>query len=526
MQFNSLAFCVFFAVTVAVHYLVRPRWRWLWLLIASLVFFGYFCYSTYRPETTPLATYIWNILLVIFSLVSVVLLDYFLGIYIDEHKESRPRAAKIALVAGILYPLILLLFFKYTNFLNQTIAQIAAFMHLHYPFRILRIVVPLGISYYTFHSISYLVDIYRGDERAQRHFGMFALYILFFCKMVSGPIERSRRLIPQFREIPGFEYGRVMDGLKLMAWGFFQKLVIADRAAIVVNEVFQRPQDYWGIYLIVAVLCFVFQVYCDFSGYSDIAIGAAQVLGIRLSINFRRPYLATSIADLWRRWHITLIAWLRDYFYIPMGGKRVSRLRWQYNIFATFILSGIWHGANWTYITWAGLNGLYILISIWTEGIRSRIVSLVGISRFARVHRAVKIACTFLPFWFAAIFFRANSMTDAIYIVRHLFTGLDDLFRTLLALDYEGLKSFLVVPNKNTFLGFSKPAFLPEMLTLLLAIIVMQVIHVIQEVTNERMRDIIARKPWYVQWILYYGLIASIVFLGVFSNQQFLYFVY
>ncbi len=209
-----------------------------------------------------------------------------------------------------------------------------------------------------------------------------------------------------------------------------------------------------------------------------------------------------------------------------MGGKRVSRWRWQYNVFVTFILSGIWHGANWTYITWAALNGFYILFSIWTEKIRLTITSAIGLTRIPMAHRILKIISVFLLFWFAAIFFRANSTADAFYIIAHFFTGFDDLLRAFMAMDYVRFKSFLVVPNKTTFLGFSKPAFLPEMITLALSILVMLVIHVIQEVKNERMRDMIARRPWYVQWALYLGLVLSIFYLGVYSNQQFLYFIY
>lgn len=526
MQFNSIEFMIFLPVVAVLYYSMRHRWRWAWLLAASIVFFGFFCYSVYNPARMTHARYALNIVAIIASVASVVILDYYLGIFIEKHRETNPKKAKIAIAVGIVFPLLLLLFFKYLNFLNQTIAQIAQFLSLHYPMKVLQVIIPLGISYYTFHSISYLVDIHRGKHPAERHFGLFTLYMLFFAKMVAGPIERAGRLIPQFREERPFNYAQVMDGLKLMAWGFFQKLVIADRAAIVVNEVFNHPQDYWGVYLIIGSFCFVFQVFCDFSGYSDIAIGTAQVFGIRLSINFRRPYFSSSIAELWRRWHITLIAWLRDYVYIPMGGKRVSRWRWQYNVFVTFILSGIWHGANWTYITWAALNGFYILFSIWTEKIRLTITSAIGLTRIPMAHRILKIISVFLLFWFAAIFFRANSTADAFYIIAHFFTGFDDLLRAFMAMDYVRFKSFLVVPNKTTFLGFSKPAFLPEMITLALSILVMLVIHVIQEVKNERMRDMIARRPWYVQWALYLGLVLSIFYLGVYSNQQFLYFIY
>ena len=227
--------------------------------------------------------------------------------------------------------------------------------------------------------------MYRGIQKAERHFGIFSLYILFFPKIVAGPIERAQNLIPQFYEEKKFDYARIKDGLLLIAWGLFKKLVIADRAAIVVNEVYGDPYGYPGIYLIIAHLSFIFQVYCDFSGYSDMAIGIAQIMGFKLTDNFRRPYLSSSIAELWRRWHITMISWFRDYVYIPMGGNRVAKWRWQYNTFITFILSGFWHGANWTFITWSALNALHILISIWTAPVRKKLMEICQFEKISLI---------------------------------------------------------------------------------------------------------------------------------------------
>ena len=489
----------------------------MWLLVSSIFFFGYLYYVSYAPENA------FRYACIAVSLLAVILADYFIAILIDRSASTGKGNPRVYLIIGISFSILLLFLFKYLNFFNQTVAGIAGLFHLHYPLRILKILVPLGISYYTFHSLSYLIEVYRGVQKPERHLGIFSLYILFFPKMVAGPIERPQNLLPQFRAEHSFDYTRIMDGMKLMAWGFFKKIVIADRAAIVVNEVFNRPQDYWGVYLIIATLCFVFQVYCDFSGYSDIAIGAAQVFGITLTVNFRRPYLSTSIPDLWRRWHISLISWFRDYVYIPMGGNRVSKFRWQYNIFLIFFLSGIWHGANWTFIIWASLNGFYSLCSIWTESLRNKVTRMIGLTKIPVFHRMLKILITFLLFTFAAIFFRANTTTDALYIITHLFTGIGDLLKTLLAMNYEMFKSYLVIQNKTTFLGFAKPAFLPEMITLACAIVAMEIIQIIQENSDRRMRDIISQKPWFVQWALYYGLVFAIIFLGM-SGQQFIYF--
>lgn len=517
MQFNSIEFLIFFPAVAVVYYLLPHARRWIWLLASSIFFFCYLYYISYTPENA------FRYACITAALLSVILLDYFIAIQIEKSKSTGRGNPRVYLIIGVSFSLALLFLFKYLNFFNQTIAQIAGILHLHYPLNILKILVPLGISYYTFHSLSYLIEVYRGVQKPERHLGIFSLYILFFPKMVAGPIERPQNLLSQFREEHHFDYCRVMDGLKLMAWGLFKKIVIADRAAIIANEVYNRPQDYWGVYLIIATLCFIFQVYCDFSGYSDIAIGGAQVFGITLSENFRRPYLSTSIPDLWRRWHISLISWFRDYVYIPLGGNRVSRFRWQFNIFLIFFLSGIWHGANWTFVIWASLNGFYSLCSIWTESLRKKIVLFLRLAKIPAIHRAMKILMTFLLFTFAGIFFRANTTTDALYIITHLFTGIGDLLKTLLAMNYELFKSYLVIQNKTTFLGFAKPAFLPEMITLALAIVAMEIIQLIQENSTRRMRDIISQKPWYVQWILYYCLVFAILFLGM-SGQQFIYF--
>jgi alginate O-acetyltransferase complex protein AlgI len=524
MLFNSFEFLIFFLIVLVIYFLLPHRLRWIWLLVSSFFFFGYSYYQYSDPVHFPYPNNVYWYMFNAFAVISTIVVNYYCAIFIEKSKSTNSRYSKIILILGIAYPLLLLFLFKYLNFFNQTIYYIADFLNLKYPEHLLRLIIPLGISYYTFHVISYLVDVYKGVQKPERHFGIFSLYILFFPKVIAGPIERAHRLIPQFHEKKTFDYEQIKNGILLFAWGLYKKAVIADRAAIVVNEVFGNPHGYPGIYLIIAQLCFIFQVYCDFSGYSDMAIGLGQIMGFKLSDNFRRPYLSPSIAELWRRWHITMISFFRDYVYIPMGGNRVAKWRWQYNIFMTFILSGLWHGANWTFITWAGLNGLQMLISYWTRKIRKTFIGLAGLAKTPRFHKIIKIVITFSTFWFSAIFFRANSMSDAFYIIGHLFTGLGGVIRTAFTFNYDLLKQYLVIPNKTTFLGFSKPGFLPEMITLALGILVLAIIEIVQENSEEHLRDRIARKPWYVKWSLYYCLMFALVFLGMYTNQQFIYF--
>ena len=516
MSFSSIEFLIFFPVVAAVFFIISHAWRWAWLLITSIFFFGYLYYTTYDPVRIPYYIFI------VLAVVSVVSIDYILGIAIESRRQNEKAVSKILLVTGIIYPLVLLLIFKYLNFLDSVVADCASLLNLQYPKHILQFMAPIGISYYTFQSISYLIEVYRGTIRAERHFGILTLYFIFFPKLIIGPIERPQNLIPQFYHEQKFEYQRIVNGLKLMAWGFFKKLVIADRLAIVVNEIFNNPNDYWGVYFIIAACFFSIQIYCDFAGYTDIAIGAGEVFGFRLMENFKRPFLAPSIADLWRRWHISLVSWFRDYVYIPLGGNRVTKLRWQYNMFLTFILSGIWHGANWTFLIWAALNGFYVLLSDWTGAFRKKIRALLHFEKFPRVHLWMGRLITFILFSFAAIFFRANTTSDALYIVRHLFTKVGATVLAAFRLDFSRVKSLLIVPTKNTIFGFSKPAFTSEMILIVSGLAVLLMLEAIQEKT--RLRSLISGKPWYLRWSLYVLLLYSILFLGVFANQQFLYF--
>ena len=290
----------------------------------------------------------------------------------------------------------------------------------------LNFLLPVGISFYTFQTLSYTIDVYKGVKEPERHLGKFALYVAFFPQLVAGPIERSTRLLPQMHQHFKFDYERVKNGILQMCWGFFKKVVIADRLAEYVNMVYNNTGDYGGIHYIIATVFFAFQIYCDFSGYSDIAIGSASIMGYDLMRNFKRPYLAQNIREFWSRWHISLSTWFRDYLYIPLGGNRVVKWRWYYNLFITFLISGLWHGANWTFVVWGGLHGFYLVFAIWTANIRKRMNKFVfGEKVF--LHNFVQVIITIILAWFAWIFFRANTIGDAFLIINKIISQLQPI---------------------------------------------------------------------------------------------------
>jgi D-alanyl-lipoteichoic acid acyltransferase DltB (MBOAT superfamily) len=265
--------------------------------------------------------------------------------------------------------------------------------------------------------MSYTIEVYRGNQKAERHFGIYALYVMFYPQLVAGPIERPQNLLHQFYEKHEFDYDRVSQGLKEMLWGLFKKIVVADRLAMYVDSVYNNPTEHSGISAIVATVFFAFQIYCDFSGYSDIAIGAARVMGFKLMTNFNRPYFSRSISEFWKRWHISLSTWFRDYLYISLGGNRVGKNRWYFNLFIVFLISGLWHGANWTFVIWGGLNGLYLVFAILTESPRSKLARITGLTSKPHFYRFIQMATTFFLACFAWIFFRAANLDDALILI-------------------------------------------------------------------------------------------------------------
>ena len=343
--------------------------------------------------------------------------------------------------------------------------------------------------------MSYTIEVYRGKQQTERHFGIYALYVMFYPQLVAGPIERPQNLLHQFREKHHFDIDRVFEGLKIMIWGFFKKLVIADRLAIYVNDAYNNVAQQNGMTLLLATIFFSFQIYCDFSGYSDIAIGTAKVMGFDLMTNFRRPILSKSTGEFWKRWHISLSTWFKDYLYFPMGGSKVSVPRWYFNLMIVFLISGLWHGANWTYIIWGGINGFYLVFAIITKKYTDKINAFIRINKFPRLKLCSQILVTFLLISFSRIFFRARNVDDALTVIKKIFTFKGTVFNdgtAIILYSVFAILFLLVIEFKKEFYTCS--------FTL----------------SNH--------KSFWVRNFYYSFLVIIIILLGVFDGGQFIYF--
>lgn len=484
MLFNSIEFLFFFPIVVLLYFTLNYKYRWLLLLVASYIF-----YMAWEPS---------YILLIIFS----TIVDYFTGIKIEESTSKKTK--RRFLLLSLLVNLGVLFFFKYFNFFNASITALAEYMGIGFSIPTLQVLLPVGISFYTFQTLSYTIEVYQGNQKAERHLGRFALYVSFFPQLVAGPIERSTNLIPQLRKHFDFDYQRITSGLKLMAWGMFKKVVIADRLAIVVDSVYNFPEEAQSLALLIGTVFFAFQIFCDFSGYSDIAIGIALVLGITLMENFKRPYHAHSVSDFWKRWHISLSTWFRDYLYIPLGGNRVKIPRWYANLFIVFLVSGLWHGANWTFVVWGALHGFYLVFAIISQSYRNKVNTFLGLNKNKKSFKTLQILITFVLVNFAWIFFRANNIGDATYIISYLFNDLQ--------------LTWQYIEKNITFLGVSSI----DLIINCLLILFLETIHIIQ--TKGSIRKRLAMEPSYIRWSVYYGIIITIILLGEFSTSQFIYF--
>jgi alginate O-acetyltransferase complex protein AlgI len=485
--FNSFEFLIFFAVIAAAYMVAPSRARLPLLLAASLFFYGY---------TSPL---------LLLHLAAVAVATYYFAAAI--HKYEDPRRKKILLTTALVGLVGNLVVFKYTSFLNETFRSLFGWFGAAYDIPVLNIILPLGISFYTFVLIGYLIDVYRGDE-PERDWLVFGVFVFFFPKMIAGPIERGRNLLPQLRSsLPGFDHVMVTAGLQLMLWGAFKKVVVADRIAPFVDRVYDAPHEFSGVSLVFSTWLYAFQLYFDFSGYTDIALGAALVFGIRLLPNFNRPYFAVSIQDFWKRWHMSLTSWLNDYIYTPFMRSRFTGLK-MYNLILlgmmlTFVVSGFWHGANWTFIVWGALHGFYIVVSLLAQKRWNKFAKKSGLVKRKKAYRALKISVTFVLVCFAYIFFRASNIGEAVYIVVHSFSGWGDVIGGVRA----------VVDGK-----------LPEMLLALfgIAVVMAPELHKDHAKIGETYR---ALQRWQ-RWGLIYAATLSIVVLGAYYNtdQQFIYF--
>ena len=466
MIFNSVHFIFFFIVTTILYYALPHRFRWAFLLAISCYF-----YMVFRP-------------IYILILAGTIVVDYVAGLFLES--TTNPRRKKIFLVASIIANVGVLAVFKYYNFINDNLTELLGVFHLKNEIPMLRILLPIGLSFHTFQAMSYTIEVYRGKQQAEKHFGMYALYVMFYPQLVAGPIERPQNILHQLKEKVVFNYDYIVSGLKLILWGLFVKVVIADRLSIYVDIVYNSPEHHSAISSLVATLFFTFQIYCDFSGYSSIAIGCAKVLGIDLMINFRRPYMSTSIREFWSRWHISLSTWFRDYLYIPLGGNRVSVYRNMFNLFFVFLVSGLWHGANWTFIIWGALHGFYLMMEI----VIDRLVPSI------KLPRSIRWILNFVLVAIAWVFFRASNFQTAKQILKNIYTFKPGPL-------YIGNASYLVYS--------------------FFAILFLFTAEYNAEKLNNRYAWLYSERK-VLRWSAYLLLILTLLSIGVFNGGQFIYF--
>ncbi len=481
MLFNSLHFLLFFPFTLLIFFLLSPKHRWLFLLLASCYF-----YMAYRPAF-------------ILILLGIIAIDYIGGLLIER---SSGVAKKLYLGLSLASNLGLLFFFKYANFALENFARLAGVIGAPSHFSPLDIVLPVGLSFHTFQALSYTIEVYRGNQKAERHLGIYALYVLYWPQLVAGPIERPQNILHQLHSPRSFTWDSFRVGSHLVLWGFFKKLVIADRLGIFVKNVYDAPESAPGFACLLATYFFAIQIYCDFSGYSDIARGSAAMMGVDLMRNFRTPYLSPSLPEFWRRWHISLSSWFRDYVYVPLGGKQ-SRF---WATFATFFLSGLWHGASWTFVAWGLFHGTLVYLFGLSAGIRRTISQSLGLDRIPKVSRAISIFVTFNVVCFGWVLFRAVDLQNAFTIWTRMVT-------------FNAWNAASVVQSYDARLfGLQGP----ELVLVLLCIALMLLVEALHPM---RWRGSTAlRLPRPIHAAAFYCFAILVIILGKYTNQQFIYF--
>ena len=393
MLFNSFAFLIFFPIVVLIYFLINHKYRSLFLLLSS-----YYFYMNWKPAYAIL-------------IFSSTIITWFCAILIEKTEIKKRKF--FLLTFSLIINFGILFLYKYFNFFNESVYAVLDLLNIRWEVPNLDLLLPVGISFYTFQAVGYTVDVFRGDLKTERNFKIYALFVSFFPQLVAGPIERAKNLLPQFRKKHYFDSSRLVIGLKQMIWGYFMKVVIADRLALYVNATFNNVDAHNGTSLLIGTVFFAFQIYCDFAGYSNIAIGASRIMGFDLMKNFNRPYFALNISEFWHRWHISLSTWFRDYVYIPLGGNRVSKSRNYLNLFITFALSGIWHGASWTFFIWGSIHGFYLIIQKFLKFDKIECDSIF-------IKKIGLIMFNFIIVLVAWIFFRANSLSDAFKVLEKI----------------------------------------------------------------------------------------------------------
>ncbi len=484
MLFNSFEFLLFFPIVTILFFVMPHRFRWSLLLTASCFFYMYF-----------IPVYI----LILFG---TIIIDYFAGIYLE--KTVDPKRKKIYLICSLIANIGVLAVFKYYNFFLDNINEVSLeLFDKATALRYLGIALPIGLSFHTFQAMSYTFEVYYGRHKAEKHFGIYALYVMFYPQLVAGPIERPQNILHQFHQKQSFDYQRFSSGLQMMIWGLFKKVVIADNLAGLVNTAYTNPEDHTGMTLLLTSYFFAFQIYCDFSGYSDMAIGAARVMGYDLMENFRTPYLSASIKEFWGRWHISLSSWFRDYLYIPLGGNRVGKSRWMFNLFLVFLISGIWHGANWTYVVWGAMHGVFLMFAIVKDDFFEK--RKINFLKNNKLLHGLNVFITLQLVCFAWIFFRANSIQDATTIIQKIGHG-EYSFQTFI----ESISTLADNPK-----NFSRILFI---------MLLMGLFYMIDPFVDKIIKGrIILHKP-YLKYALYSFMVASILLFGFFGEVSFIYF--
>ncbi|MEK7551808.1 MAG: MBOAT family O-acyltransferase [Patescibacteria group bacterium] len=490
MLFNSLQFLIFFPLTTLVYFLIPHPFRWGWLLLASAYF-----YMSFVP-------------VYILILVATIVIDFFCGILIEN---AKGRSRKFFLLVSILANIGILFFFKYFNFFNENLLALTNFLHIAYDPLILKIALPIGLSFHVFQSISYTIEVYRGRQKAEHNIGILALYVLFYPQLVAGPIERPQHLIHQFYERHKFEIRRILSGLTLILGGFLKKVVIADRLAQFVNPVFSNTTDYYGVSFMIAIIFFTFQIYCDFSGYCDIAVGSALVLGIKIMQNFDRPFFARTVAKFWQRWHISLSSWLRDYLYYPIVFffKKKNSFKLYLSSLITFTLIGLWHGANWTFIIFGTLQAVYLIVGQTTKAFRTQIVEWLGIVKWPKCYHVWQSIMVFGLFSLSLVFFRADTLSDVFYIFSHIGDGWSLFFSQITDIQFL---------NQYVFIGYTRSEFFLAVFSVFILIL----FEFLER--KEWVRAFITRRPvFFGSFTFAFGVLTLLVF-GKFSGQEFIYF--
>jgi len=473
MLFNSISFAFFFIIVTLLYYIFPHKNRWFLLLAASCYF-----YMAFVPV---------YILILGFTIV----VDYIAGIYIEK---ANGKKRKLYLICSLIANIGVLAVFKYYNFINDNISVLAGSLNLQNNIPYLKMLLPIGLSFHTFQAMSYTIEVYRGNQKAERHFGIYSLYVMFYPQLVAGPIERPQNILPQMHIKHEFSYLNMVEGLKLMVWGFFKKLVVADRLSIYVDTVFPNPELHNGSTVVISAVFFAIQIYCDFSGYSDIAIGCARVMGFELMTNFRIPYFSKSISEFWSKWHISLSTWFRDYLYIPLGGNRVPKQRLYLNLFIVFMVSGLWHGASWSFIVWGFLHAVYQVLGLMLNPLFSKFEEHLN-SLVLRFWFFIKGLGVFCLVTFAWIFFRAHTIHDAFLMT-------------------ENLKSF----GERPFLGNGVNQFGHCLIAIALLFTIEYFMAFKPQV------KLFDNPNSLVRWTSVIGLLFIILIFGVFNGGQFIYF--